>query len=169
MPPTCPTSPASAWAARIEAILDALIGVILGVITVSLVYQVFGRYVLGKAPGWSEEVARMLIVWLTMLGCAACLRGGSHIAVSVLVNALPDRLRHAVLWLRDFAILAAAGVLAWAGARYAQLNATQDSAALEIPMSIAYASLSVGAALVAIQLALSRIGREKPAVDPNEW
>lgn len=160
---------ASRWAARIEAFLDALIGLILAVITVSLIYQVFGRYVIGRAPGWSEEVARMLIVWLTMLGAAACLRGGSHIAVTVLVNALPQRLRHAVLWVRDLAILATAGVLAWSGVRYAELNAAQDSAALEIPMSFAYSSLFVGAALIALQLTLSRIGREAPALEPIDW
>ncbi|MFP5406580.1 MAG: TRAP transporter small permease, partial [Gammaproteobacteria bacterium] len=79
---------AAAWARRIEVFLDALIAFIPAVITVSLIYQVFGRYVLNSAPGWTEEVARMLIVWLTMLGAGACLRGGSHIAVTVLVNAL---------------------------------------------------------------------------------
>ena len=149
--------------------LDALIGAILAVITFALVYQVFGRYVLGHAPGWTEEVARMLIVWLTMLGAAACLRGGSHIAVTVLINALPAGPRNLVLWVRDFAILAAVAVLAWAGLRYAMLNATQDSAALEIPMFWAYVSLFVGPALVALQLALSRIGGETPTVDPLEW
>ena len=160
---------AAAWARAIEGFLNGVIGVILAVISVSLIYQVFGRYVLNSAPGWTEEVARMLIVWLTMLGAGACLRGGSHIAVTVLVNALPRGLRHLVLWLRDLAILVTVGVLAWAGARFALLNATQDSAALEIPMAWAYSSLCVGALLVALQLALSRIGREAPAVDPIEW
>jgi TRAP-type C4-dicarboxylate transport system permease small subunit len=159
----------SRWARRIEQTLDALIALLLAVITVSLIYQVFGRYVLGHAPGWSEEVARMLIVWLTMIGSAACLRGGSHIAIGVLVNALPERLRTIVLWVRDLAVLATAGVLAWSGARYAELNAAQDSPALEIPMSIAYASLCVGAVLIALQLTLSRMGREKPVIDPIEW
>lgn len=159
----------SLLARRIERVLDALIAALLAVITASLVYQVFGRYALGRAPGWSEEVARMLIVWLTMIGSAACLRGGSHIAIGVLVNALPERGRAVVLWLRDLAVLVTAGVLAWSGARYAGLNAAQDSPALEIPMSIAYASLFVGALLIALQLTLSRIGGEKPVIDPIEW
>lgn len=166
---TVKATSASALAARIETVLNSLLGLILAVIAVSLIYQVFGRYVLGRAPGWSEEVARMMIVWLTMLGAGACLRGGTHIAVTFLVNALPPGLRTAVLWLRDFAILMAVGVLGWAGARYAELNAAQDSPALEIPMSIAYSSLPIGAALVALQLTLSRVGGERPAIDPVEW
>jgi TRAP-type C4-dicarboxylate transport system permease small subunit len=166
---TLPSHPAAALARRIEAVLNAVIGLLLALITVSLIYQVFGRYVIGRAPAWSEEVARMMIVWLTMLGAGACLRGGTHIAVTVLVNALPPGPRQIVLWLRDFAILAAVGVLTWAGVRYAELNATQDSPALEIPMSFVYASLPIGAALIALQLVLSRIGREPPVIDPIEW
>lgn len=156
-------------AQRIERGLNALIAVLLAVITVSLIYQVFGRYVLGRAPGWSEEVARILSVWLTMLGSAACLRRGGHIAISVLVSALPARIQTIALWLRDLAVLATAGVLAWAGFRYAQLNAAQDSAALEIPMSYVYASLWIGAGLIALQLLLSRLGREEPVAEPLEW
>lgn len=162
-------STAVSLARRIESVLDAVNGVILAMIAVSLVYQVFGRYVLGKAPVWSEEVARMLIVWLTMLGSAACLRGGSHIAIGTLVNALPEVPRAALLWLRDIAVLWAAGVLAWSGARFALMNSDQDSPALEMPMTYVYVSLSVGATLIALQLLLSRIGGEKPVVDPLEW
>ena len=161
--------PASVLARRIESVLNGTIGTLLAILTLSLAYQVFGRYVIGRAPGWSEEVARMAIVWLTMLGAAACLRSGTHIAVAVLVNALPPGPRQVLLWIRDTAILLAVGVLAWAGTRYAMLNHTQDSPALEIPMSLAYASLAVGAALIGLQLVLSRIGREPPVVDPIEW
>jgi len=150
-------------------VLNDVSGLLLALLTVSLRLQVFGRCVIGRAPAWSEEVARMMIVWLTMLGAGACLRGGTHIAVTVLVNALPPGPRQIVLWLRDFAILAAVGVLTWAGVRYAELNATQDSPALEIPMSYFYASLPIGAALIALQLVLSRIGREPPVIDPIEW
>ena len=51
---------AIAWAVRIEKTLDILLGLMLLALALSLFYQVFGRYVIGKAPGWTEEVARML-------------------------------------------------------------------------------------------------------------
>ncbi|MGE0312895.1 MAG: TRAP transporter small permease [Lautropia sp.] len=157
------------WAERVERVLDGVLGGLLALITVSLIWQIFGRYVLGRAPGWSEEVARMAIVWLTMLGTAACLRSGGHIAVTVLVHAVGPAARSALLWVRDACLLAAAGVLAWSGTRYALLNGAQDSPALEIPMSWAYASLGVGAALLALQLLLSRAGGETPRMEPLEW
>ena len=131
-------------------------------VALALFYQVFGRYVIGRAPGWTEEVARMLVAWMAMLGAAACLRDGGHIAVGALVNALPAGLRTLLLAVRDLAILATAGVLGWAGARFATLNGSQESAALEIPMSIPYSAMSVGAVLLALMLILARMGGETP-------
>jgi hypothetical protein len=73
---------------RLEKLLDTVLGLMLLAVALALFYQVFGRYVIGRAPGWTEEVARMLVAWMAMLGAAACLRGGGHIAVGALVNAL---------------------------------------------------------------------------------
>jgi TRAP-type C4-dicarboxylate transport system permease small subunit len=49
--------------------------------------------------------------------------------------------------------------------RFALLNAEQDSAALEIPMSIPYSAMAVGAVLMALVLTLARLGGQTPAVD----
>ena len=150
---------------RLEKLLDTVLGLMLLVVALVLFYQVFGRYVIGRAPGWTEEVARMLVAWMAMLGAAACLRGGGHIAVGALVNAMPSGVRTVLLGVRDLAILATAGVLGWAGARFATLNGSQDSAALEIPMSLPYSAMGVGAVLLALMLILARMGGETPPVD----
>jgi len=162
-----PRSAAIAWARRIESVLDVVLGVMLLAVAAALFYQVFGRYVLGRAPAWTEEVARMLVAWMAMLGTAACLRSGGHIAVSVLVNAVGPRVRVVMLALRDLAMMAAAFVLGWAGFRFAEMNAVQDSPALEIPMTVPYASMCVGAVLMALVLALARLGGETPPVDSS--
>jgi TRAP-type C4-dicarboxylate transport system permease small subunit len=153
-----PAHPALRWARRIERWLDHAIAALLAICAVTIVWQVFGRYVLGRSPAWGEEVARMSVAWLTMLGTAACLRDGGHIAVTSFVDTLPPGAKALALWLRDLAILATAAVLAWAGTGFALLNHDQESPALEIPMSVAYSSLAIGAALLALMLVLSRTG-----------
>ncbi len=160
-----PPNAAIAWAMRIERSLDVILGLMLLALVLALFYQVFGRYVIGRAPAWTEEVARMLVAWMAMLGTGACLRSGGHIAVGVLVNSVPPRVRLVLLAVRDVAVMATAGVMVWAGVRFAMLNADQESAALEIPMSIPYSAMAVGAALMALVLALSRLGGQTPAVD----
>jgi TRAP-type C4-dicarboxylate transport system permease small subunit len=85
------------------------------------------------------------------------LRGGGHIAVTALFDWLPRRAHPAVLVLRDLAMLAALAVLLWFGWRYAELNAVQETAALELPKSIIYAALPLGAALTLVLLVLARL------------
>jgi TRAP-type C4-dicarboxylate transport system permease small subunit len=162
-----PAAPRAAivWARRIEQVLDVVLGVMLIAVAATLFYQVFGRYVIGRAPAWTEELARMLVAWMAMLGTAACLRTGGHIAVGALVDAVPPRVRVVLLGLRDAAMMATAGVLGWAGTRFAVMNGAQESAAMEIPMSVPYSAMCVGAVLMAIVLALVRLGGETPPVD----
>ena len=154
-----------AWAIRIERTLDAILGLMLLTVTLALFYQVFGRYVVGRAPAWTEEVARMMVAWMAMLGTGACLREGGHVAVGALVNSVSPRVKVVLLALRDVAVMTTAGVLAWAGMRFAMLNAEQESAALEIPMAIPYSAMAVGAVLLALVLTLARLGGQTPAVD----
>ena len=153
------------WAQRIERVLDVVLGVMLVVVAATLFYQVFGRYVIGRAPSWTEELSRMLVAWMAMLGTAACLRSGGHIAVGALVNAVSPAVRAVLLGVRDLAMMATAGVLGWAGMRFAVMNGAQESAAMEIPMSIPYSAMCVGAVLMAIVLGLARLGGETPPVD----
>jgi TRAP-type C4-dicarboxylate transport system permease small subunit len=53
--------------------------------------QVFFRYVLDAALPWPEEIARILIVWLSFLGAYMAMRERKHIGFGVLVEKLPRR------------------------------------------------------------------------------
>lgn len=153
--------PAPAWAAtlarRIERALDVLLGAAVLVMVVSMVWQVIGRYVFSRAPGWTEELSRFLMLWLTMLGAAAALRSGAHLSVTSLVEALPPRALAWALALRDAALVGAAGLLVWYGFLFARLNGAQESAAMDIPMTVPYAALPVGAALIIVMVVLARL------------
>lgn len=148
----------------VERVLDLLLLGAIIVMVVAICWQVFGRYVLNHAPGWTEEVARFLMAWITLLGSAAVLRRRGHIAVTVVVDLLPAPLRHAVGLFRDLLILVMAGALGWYGYSFAQIGGRRDSAALEIPMFYPYLAIPVGGLLIALLLLLSRAARE---ADPD--
>lgn len=148
----------SRLANAVERVLDVVLVAAMGVMVVAICYQVFGRYVLNHAPGWTEEVARFLMVWITMLASAAVLRGNGHIAVTVLADALPSPFREIVAWLRDAVILVMAGALAWYGYAFAEIGGRRDSAALEISMYWPYLAIPLGGALMALLLTLKRAG-----------
>lgn len=147
------------FARGLERTLDAVLALMLTVLVASLVWQVFGRYVLDSAPGWSEELARFLMVWVTMLGSAAVMREHGHISVAVLVDALPPRARSVLLAARDAVVLATVYVLLAYGIDLAALLSVRLSAAFEVPMALPYAALPAGAGLIGLAVIIARLTR----------
>jgi TRAP-type transport system small permease protein len=148
---------AARLARAIERVLDVWLGFAIAVMVGSMIWQVLGRYVFGHAPGWSEELSRFMMLWVTMLGSAAALRAGGHLSVTTIVDTLPPRGVAVVLALRDAVVVGAAGLLVWQGFLFARLNGVQESAAMEIPMTVPYAALPAGAALILVMVLLSRV------------
>jgi TRAP-type C4-dicarboxylate transport system permease small subunit len=66
-------------------------GLVLIIAAVS--YQVFGRYVLNSTPTWAESLALLLVLYVTMLGCAVGVRDAGHIGMELLGDLLPARWR----------------------------------------------------------------------------
>ena len=58
--------------------------------------QVVGRHVLRQPIPWTEEVARLLLVWLMSFGGISALRSGRHPRVTALVRLFPAARRHAI-------------------------------------------------------------------------
>lgn len=98
--------------AAVESVLDKTLLLIFTVMVVAIVWQVFARYVLLRPTVWSEELARYLMVWTTMLGSALVVRRGGHVAVTVFVELLPARVQHAIGFFRDALTILMAGYLA---------------------------------------------------------
>ena len=149
--------PAERLAQGIERLLDALLAVMLVIMVAAIFYQIFGRYVLGRAPSWGEELARFLMVYVTMLGSAVELRSGGHLTVTTIADILGPRGRRILLAVRDAAVVAICGLLANAGVDLAVMMHRQSSPAFEIPMSIPYAAQPVGFALILILVLLARL------------
>lgn len=54
-------------------------------------YQVFGRYVLNNTPTWAESLALLLVLYVTMLGCAVGVRDAGHIGMELIGDLMPER------------------------------------------------------------------------------
>lgn len=67
--------------------------VLVGVMTAVIGLQVFYRYVLNDALAWSEELARLMMVWMTFLGLPIAAYKLGHSALTLLLDALPETLR----------------------------------------------------------------------------
>jgi len=73
----------SGWK-TIELIISILIVLMVGIVSI----QVINRYFLNNPLPWTEELARILFVWITFLGALLGLRTNAHINVNSFVNRL---------------------------------------------------------------------------------
>ena len=60
---------------------------------VEVITAVFFRYVLFAPFRWGEELARLVMIWIGMLGIAIALKDGEHIGIETLVSRLGRRSR----------------------------------------------------------------------------
>ncbi|MBB3182725.1 TRAP-type C4-dicarboxylate transport system permease small subunit [Halomonas fontilapidosi] len=137
---------------RSERVVDAAIApvvftamaALIAVITLQVVSRVFFT-----AVGWTEEVARFLLVWITFLAATLAFRRGRHIAVTFVVDALPGlprRLVHLAALLVMVGFLAALVVI---GYEYMQVQSFQKSASMRLSMTWVYAVMPLAAAIMA--------------------
>lgn len=146
--------------AAVESVLDKILLLIFTVMVVAIVWQVFARYVLLRPTVWSEELARYLMVWTTMLGSALVVRRGGHVAVTVFVELLPARVQHAIGFFRDALTILMAGYLAYCGYGFALAGARRTSSGLGIPMTYPYAAIFIGGLFLALIVLFDRIIKE---------
>jgi TRAP-type C4-dicarboxylate transport system permease small subunit len=129
---------------RLEA---GLLAAMVALITAVTFAQVFTRYVTASPFIWTEEVARYLFVWITLIGAAAGVRLHAHFGLDILRKYAPAPLR---TLLGAVTMLIVAGFLAlllYTGIAETRQAALQLSPALQVRMHWAYLALPVGAAL----------------------
>ncbi|MDX1542194.1 MAG: TRAP transporter small permease [Geminicoccaceae bacterium] len=121
-------------------------------ISAVIVAGVFYRYVLNDALSWSEEVSKFLMVWLTFTGAPIALRHGGHVAVEILPNALPARLRQLMLLVTFLIILSLMTVFVYQGWVFAWNARMQIAATLGGGFSMIWVFLAipVGGALMGL-------------------
>jgi len=135
--------------AKAEAII--LIGFV-SVMTGIVFLQVLYRYVLTQPLHWSEELARYLFVWLSILGATLGLQKRGHFGLEILFRMLPQQMRRVVGFLILLLVGTLVVVILVSGIELVEKTASQESPAMGIPMGWAYACLPVGAALMAFHL-----------------
>jgi TRAP-type transport system small permease protein len=91
---------------RLERLITAATAVIMIILSVLICWQVFARYVLNSSPFWIEEISVIALMWIGLLGAAACVWTESHMSLELVVSRLPETLR---IWLRAATDMAIAG------------------------------------------------------------
>lgn len=141
-----------AWRTRIFQAVEAALFVLVLSILFLVALQVFTRYVLQAAVPWTEEVARMALVWTVMLGAAVSMERKAHYAISFLAARMRGRTKVVVTVATDLMGVTFLAVLAVSGTEYVLANLQNVFVATGISRSAVYVAVPLGAALMAFSL-----------------
>ena len=75
-------------------VMKVLIVIMSVIMLLSMAYQVVMRYFFSHANAWSEELARLMMIWVVMLGASIATRIYGHLQIDVIINLIPERPRH---------------------------------------------------------------------------
>jgi TRAP-type C4-dicarboxylate transport system permease small subunit len=135
----------------IRVAVRAVVVAMFTAIVVVVFSQVVSRFVFNAPFSWSEELARYLQVWLIMLGSAACLRKGLHLAVDYAVHSLPDAPKRTLHLISLAAIMFFLGVVFVSGISLIAATLSQRTPALQIPIWVIYLAIPVGSLLMLLE------------------
>ncbi len=123
--------------------LDWALGVIVGGLVVMVGSGVLSRYFLNYSLAWSDELAGLLFVWLTLLGSAVACRRRTHMVIGFLPRCFGPRGQRAVGLYVLTAILVFLGFMVGAGSVLTAATLGDRSPVLRYPVGLSYLSLPV--------------------------
>ncbi|MTE00699.1 TRAP transporter large permease subunit [Paracoccus sp. YIM 132242] len=129
---------------------------------VTVLANVFFRYVLAKPLIWGDEVASISFIWMAMLGAALAVDRHEHMKLTVFLPLLPDRLARAVEVAGSVLVCVLLLRLLPVAIEYAYEESFITSPALGLPMSWRASALPAGIGLMALLMILS-------VVRTREW
>jgi TRAP-type C4-dicarboxylate transport system permease small subunit len=114
--------------------------------TLTVIWQVFTRFVMRDPSSWTEELAIFLLIWIGLLGSAVALRRKAHLGIDILVLRFPERwARITAIFVFCCVIFFSMSVLFFGGIRMVTvvLMNNQISPALGIRMGYIYLALPI--------------------------
>lgn len=133
--------------------------------------QFFTRYVLNDSLGWTEEIARYLLVTVAFSGAVIAVRRNTHIYVEFFYRWLPHGAGRALSTVVDLGRIAFFATVTWITVKLA-LRTRQKMASIELSKAVVYwivFAAFLAMTLYAVQVAWRHWKRhESELTDPGE-
>lgn len=142
---------AEPWMRPIEI---AAAGLLL-VMIVTVLANVFFRYVLHKPLIWGDEVASLSFIWMAMLGAALAVDRHEHMRLTVFLPLLPERTARLAEIAGQVLVCVLLLRLLPVAVEYAYEESFVTSPALQIPMSWRASAIPAGIGLMAVLMVIS--------------
>ena len=143
--------------AALGRFLEAAVVGITAALAILVVVGVASRKA-GYSLVWYDEVAAILLAWLTYYGAALAALRRAHLGMPNLVQRAPRRMRLALAVVRETAIVGFFGLAAWMGLKLLSSLGGMFLVSLPwLPAAIVYSAVPVGAVLFIVAEILAAI------------
>lgn len=137
---------------------NAVLVVLLGSLVLLAVGQIILREIFETGFFRADELIKLLVLWLAMVGSIAATRDNRHIRIDALSHLLPDKAVTAIRLLVDTFAAIVCAVVAWQAWRYLQLEIEfEDTVLINVPAWIAHVIVPGAFALISYRFAVSII------------
>ena len=150
-------------------ILESITILLLAALTAVTFLQVVTRYILEYSFSWTEEVARYLLIWSTLIAAVLCVRDETHIDIDFLYSKTSPRMQTLLGVVGNVVFLVFCTFLVWQGTDILQVIRFQRAAAVPISMVWIYIAGPVSALLMMIYLTdrIISLIKGRPLADSN--
>lgn len=136
----------SAYERLLEAIAMALMLALATIVPVGVIFRWAGNSLV-----WYDEIASILLAWITFYGAALAALRGAHIGVPSVVDALPLGLRVAAVLVAETCVIGFFGLMAWVGFSVLDVLATDYLVSIpEVSVKYTQSAIPIGATLFVI-------------------
>lgn len=131
--------------------MEALLVLLFGLLVIDVLWQVFSRYFLKGSYSFTEELARFLLIWLSVLGAAYLNARREHLSMDFFYSRLSAKNQfrlsvfgESVIFLFAFLVMGVGG----ANLVYITTHLEQLSGTLRIPLGYVYSILPLSGFLI---------------------
>lgn len=147
---------------RFQRVSNLLMGACLGVMAIAVFINVVLRYGFGSGIAASEELSRLLFVWMVFIGATAAYPAGEHMAFTSLVGLLSKRphAMAAMTALIRLLVILACVLLGWGAWQQVVVGLDSRSVVLRYPTALLPLPALLSAVAIGIMALVELVRRE---------
>lgn len=128
-----------------------LVPLSMGLLAITVFFQVLNRFLLHIPLAWTEEIGRYMFVWTSMLAATSGIREKAHLNVELLQSYVGSKFRKVLLILSEVLSIGFFAALAFYGFYWVTRNGFQVRAdSMRIPMFYIQVIIPAAASIMAL-------------------
>lgn len=128
------------------------------VLLVVLTWQIGTRWLLDDPSLWSEELARVLFMYMALIGCAIAIKSSTHVNITFFSDKLPEKVRLILVLSLELAVLLSIFAIIYLGYQHVQRTAFFELITLEISSKWMNYSLPFGGLFMVVRQLQKMVG-----------